>query len=374
MKRWRGWIVACAGWLWLAPLTGLDVRGGESLDIPAGEVINDDLICFARRVTIRGTVNGDVYAFGQTVDVEGDVAGTIFGAGRSVEVKSQTCQSVWAFGATVNLSGHARRNAGLFAGAIYVAKSARIEKELIGFGGQLDVLGTVDGRIRGNAGQFRLYGTGGSVDLTVNEDLFIAPEARVVGDLIVRSAKKFDLPDNLPVGGQKKIILIQGPGRKAGGGFPLFRLLLMLGSILCGTVLIALAPRYTRRVATTVIVKTGWSVVAGFVFLITAPLAAVIMIITLVGIPLAAFTLILWGIAIYLSTIVAGIALGTAAIKLVRKPEPAYDYLGMVSGIIILFGLSFIPLLGWVVKLAALVIGSGALVIGTRAYRCELKQ
>ena len=49
-----------------APVSATEIRDADTVTIAAGEVIDDDLVVFGRRVVIDGVVEGDVMAsFGE---------------------------------------------------------------------------------------------------------------------------------------------------------------------------------------------------------------------------------------------------------------------------------------------------------------------
>ncbi len=88
-----------------APARAFDSRSGESILIPAGEVIEDDLYLFGNTITIDGTVKGDVIAFGSTITIgqTGVVEGDLMGAGQSVIVNGQVQDDARIAGAVLLL-------------------------------------------------------------------------------------------------------------------------------------------------------------------------------------------------------------------------------------------------------------------------------
>ncbi len=47
--------VLAVSFLFITPVNAADIRNGERLTIPAGDVINDDLYLFGSNITIDGT-------------------------------------------------------------------------------------------------------------------------------------------------------------------------------------------------------------------------------------------------------------------------------------------------------------------------------
>ena len=71
----------------IAPVNAADIRSGDMLTVPAGDVINDDLYLLGSNITVDGLVNGDIIVFGDWITVNGDVNGSIIGAGKHIVVR-----------------------------------------------------------------------------------------------------------------------------------------------------------------------------------------------------------------------------------------------------------------------------------------------
>ncbi len=75
-----------------------DFRSGETVVIPADEVIDDDLFVTGQRVEVNGTVKGDLFAIGGEVFVNGTVEGSLFISGQTLVVNGQVNGSLYAGG------------------------------------------------------------------------------------------------------------------------------------------------------------------------------------------------------------------------------------------------------------------------------------
>src|SRR5262245_7501392 len=66
------------------PAQAVEFRSGDTVTVPAGTTIDDDLFAMGQSVTIAGQVNGEVYALGQTVTVTGAVQRDLIAAGQQL--------------------------------------------------------------------------------------------------------------------------------------------------------------------------------------------------------------------------------------------------------------------------------------------------
>ena len=63
------------------------VRFGSSINVPAGETMHGDAVCFGCSVNVDGTLTGDVVAFGGSVNVRGRISGDVVTFGGSVHAE-----------------------------------------------------------------------------------------------------------------------------------------------------------------------------------------------------------------------------------------------------------------------------------------------
>ena len=105
----------------------------------------------------------------------------------------------------------------------------------------------------------------------------------------------------------------------------------------------------------------GW----GILIAVGLPVASVVVLLTLVGIPLGLLGLLSLALLYSLGYVVAALALGRALIR-----EPTSRYVAFLAGFGILRLLGLIPVLGWLVTFLAAAYGLGALAMaGWRAAR-----
>ncbi len=117
----------------------------EDGDLPAGEVVDDDLFIFGDTVVVDGTVNGDVFAFGNTVTVNGAVNGSLFSGAQTVVVNGAVTGSVYTGTSFTQIGSRAEIGRNLFFGgfALDVQKGAAIGRDVAAGGYQAVFSGEV---------------------------------------------------------------------------------------------------------------------------------------------------------------------------------------------------------------------------------------
>ena len=128
--------------------------------------------------------------------------------------------------------------------------------------------------------------------------------------------------------------------------------------LLFGVVFIAIFPSWSAGAAKRVVESPGWSVVWGLVVLIAAPIAAIIALITVVGIPIGVASLAAYAVSLMLAINVSSLAVGGLAL---RGRYSIWAQLALGLAIVYLIGA--IPVLGWLVWIAVLLFGLGALAL-----------
>jgi len=138
-----------------------------------------------------------------------------------------------------------------------------------------------------------------------------------------------------------------------------------------GLLLVAIAPRQATKAAAAMTADAGWSILSAAIAFIAIPIAAVVALVTVVGVPLGvgvlAFMLpALW----FLGYLVGGLMLGTLIYSRTSESIRGNRYLAVVTGLAIVQLLILIPFLG--IPIAALtgLWGGGAVVLlAWRSFR-----
>lgn len=356
------------------PAHGLVVRTGDDVTIGRGEVVDDDLVAFAQRIDVQGTVRGDIIAFAQVVNIGGVIYGTVFTGASDVEITTERVNSVWAAGSRVDICGTVNHNVIIAGGNLDVCDGARIGRELHAYGGRLDLGGAVAGMTKGGIGTFTMSGSSGGLELDAGT-VTLHSSARVFGDLVVESEKEPQIAEGAVITGETRFEMPErGEEAKEAGSalvtaiaffVAIMRIVIFIAKVIVGIILIALVYGFVRRIMDTLIKKPWKSLGWGFLGLIVIPVAVVILFITVVGCPFAIFGLYIYSIITYLASIMVGLVLGEKIIRLFKKKGAISPYLSFIIGIAILFVVSFIPILNVIVTLLVTLFGAGAILLGS---------
>ncbi len=360
------------------PVFAFDMRSGDAVTVGSGETVNEDLYLAGRTVGSDGTVKADVFAAGQTVTIGGTVSDGVTAAGQTVIIGADVGNGVRAAGSTVDVSGMIGRDLVAGCSSLTVAQSASIAGDL-GFGASTAVIsGNVGGDVQGAAESVVIAGTiGGNVDLKVGT-LQIDPGANIGGNLTYTGSKEASIPSGVVRGSvtftqrEENARDDMHPGLRAIGPLAIFagltwRLIAYLMAFVTGLVLILLCPKRMAGASSAIRTATGSVAGYGAIALFLTPLAALVVCVTIVGIPVGIITMLLWGILLYLSQLPVSVFIGHMILGAHKPLESKGFMIGSLAlGLLLISLLRLIPLLGFLVALATALFGMGAFVIGER--------
>jgi cytoskeletal protein CcmA (bactofilin family) len=329
-------------------------------------------------VTLNEQVAGDAFVAGGRSRVDGRIAGDALVTGGTVEVRGEVDDDVYAAGGDVRIEASVLGNARAAGGAVAIEPGARVAGNATLAGGNVDVYGRVDGNLQAFGGRIRIDGVvGGDVEVA-SKDIRIGPEARIGGRLTYRSPHPPQVAEGAVVAGgiekQQRVWRDLGPesgiGRVVTG---VVRTLWFAGVLLVGVVIIALFPDFSREAAATVRSESLASIGLGLALLIAVPVVAVVLFVTIIGIPLGFAVLLGYGLILMLGYMTGALAFGDLLLARVRPAEAGAAGWRMLFLLLALVVIALLRRVPWIGELAVFVLflaGLGAFALrGVRRYR-----
>ena len=374
MARSAIWCL-CLMLLVSSPVLATEFRVGKSVSIAVDEVIDDDLLVAANSVLIAGKVTGDVFAAGQTVRVTGPVGGSVMAAGRDVRVTGDVEGSVWAAGQSVSLSGSVGRNAAAAGQTVVIEETADIGRDLHAAGNTLDVDGDVGGRVSLAAQTAAVRGDIGGTLRFQGDSLSLGPGARVGGDLVYRSPEEAEIAAGAEISGKTQKLAprprsTREPRKPRSPVIP--AVIFFVTVFACGVIGLAAAPRFFVDAANAVGNRPWWNLLLGLLALIVLPITAVVVCVTVIGLPLGILALVLWGAALLLSGVPVGTSVGRWLLAKLGSVGPS-AYAGLFLGLLLLTLVGFVPYLGGLTKVLTVLFGLGVYARAAKGVLAEMR-
>ena len=341
-----------------SPAYAFESRAGSSVNV--SDAVRDDLYAAGGMVEVTAEVDGDVVATGGTIILSGRTSGGILAAGGTVQVGGTVGRSVRAAAGTLTVDARVASDAVIAGGNVDVVGQAIIGRDLVAAGGNVEVAGSIGRNAILSGGNVTIGGTvQGNVEVQAGR-LVVLPAARIAGSLRHNGDARVDIQEGAQIsGGVQRTSAMRraGPMAFGLGG----RVVELLWLLVVGFVLIAIAPAAVWRVSARVGRHFWMNLLTGFVLLVVVPAAAILLLITVVGIPLAALVMAFYLVTLYLGQVaVAGWA-GARIVSGLQRGGAGSPYLAFTIGAIVLVVLFTLPFLGPIARLLALLVGFGAL-------------
>ena len=353
----------------------ISCRGGDYSEerkvkrvfLAANEVHEGWYFAAGDQVVIEGTVNGDAYVAGGVVEVNGTINGDLLVAGGQITIDGNVSDDIRAAGGSLRFNGKVGKNISSAGGAIVTGKSAAIGGSVLAACGTFQAGGTIAREAKVAAGDMSVSGTiNGNVDFG-GDNFSLLPGAKIGGNLhaLVREKEHVEITEGKVLG--KVDIVERGmrPHRHILGFRPWFfwsKILWAFSLLLTGLVLIFVFPKQLVEIGTTINQHPGKSFLWGVVGLILIPIASVILLVTIIGIPLGLLlmTMFLW--IAYLTQLSLGVFLGHRLFGIEGKTRWNVFWVFAV-GLLIVQALTFVPYVRPLVFLAGLIFGFGAILL-----------
>jgi hypothetical protein len=360
--RARSWflamslVVACP-----FPALAFVSRSGHTVSI--SQTVEDDLYLAGGIVISTATVDGDVVAAGGQVDLAGQTTGGVLAAGGTVRVGGTIGRALRAAAGSLRVEAKTGGDAILSGGIVSVGPGAQIGRDLVVAGETVIVSGAVGRNARLRGGDVTIGGAvQGDADIRARK-IILLPAARIAGRLRYASEQPVEIQSGARIaGGTERIPFAEEHAGGTGGGFWL-RLIEGVALLALGLVLLGVTPHGTSAVIHEAEARFGRSLLSGFILLVTVPVAALLVVCTVIGIPLSVMAMLLYLATLYPSQVFAAGWLGDQILRWSRRSEAGFRarFLPLVIGTVILVLLFAIPYAGWVFRLVAIFVGFGAL-------------
>ncbi len=324
--------------------TGTYYAAGQTVTVDGD--VSGDVVCAAQTVTINGSVGGDVLCAGQTITINGAVGGSVRSAGQVVNVNGTVGRNVTAAGQDVT-----------------VGSASKVGGDMAAAGAGVNVNAPVTGTLYAGGQNLALNAAvGGDVGFW-GQDLSLGNAAQIGGNLVYTSKNTFAI-DKAKVAGT--VTRHEPPATKPAAPSAASRLAMLLYWIVAGlaTALVAvwLTPRLVRAVTGPMLRRWPASAGWGLAVLLLGPAVFVVLLITVIGIPVALIAGAFWLLVLLTSQLFAGVAVGR--LILTREDDNRRGMaLAALVGVPLVMLAVWVPVLGVLVGLAAAIWTFGGVVL-----------
>jgi len=338
--------------------------------VPPGDTVNDDVYAATSEVAVGGVITGDAFFACQKYSLSGNILGSLNSGSQYATVRGDVGGSARIFAQTVIIDAAIGRNLVAFGEDIDLSEASRVGKDVTIMGGRVSLSGEIDGNAEVRCNELFISGViNGNLKIEAQK-ISILPPAAIAGNIDYKSKTEISISDGVNVGGEVNWKEVKPEEEEGKGGINVgIRIMLFLASFVTGLLLIGLINRHTRAASAQITLKPLMSLGVGFVSFCAIPIAIVVLLVTLVGIPAAIIMLFAYTIFFYIAKVYVSIALGRIILRALRKDSDPRQGWSLLLGLVILTILFMIPVLGTVIYFLVIFWGFGAILLGIRECR-----
>jgi len=348
----------------------------ESVYIPKDEIVEGSLYSAGASITIEGTVKGDVVCAAQSLVINGRVDGDVICAGQSITINGPVGGSVRVAGNTIILNGAIARTAMAAGANVTISPQANIGWDALIASAFPEIRGNIKRDLYGAGSFFTLAGPVNRHVLLYMDDrqmpedrsaLTINKEASIGGNLTYTAMRDAQIENAEVIKGSVERKNLEwknrGEAKDVAGAWAWFNLIGIFSALVVGLLLVSWLPKPIHDITDGMLTKPLPSLGWGILVLILIPIASLLILFTVIGIPLSILSIGTLLLLVYPSVILSGIAIG-------RKLNNALPFMhkwhnslmaAMIVGIIVSRLIFSIPVLGWFLCFLALLWGLGGI-------------
>lgn len=332
------------------------VRGGDTVSISSGQLVEDDLYAYGGTVTNSGIIEEDMYAIGGSVVVNGLVGTDLTVIGGSTQVYSTIGDDARIVTGEAVIGDEIKGDLFVIAGVLNLLSSAKVDGNVYFYGGQANIDGAVNGSVMGTAERFNLNGSvGGGVDVQGMVDL--GDTANITGDLHYSSVQELSRAQNAVVEGTISRADIMATPTTASD-------LPMMSFIIWSFTSLAVYLLFRRNlgsISAAVRKDLAKSLLFGLIALMLIPVVSVILMVTILGVWFGIMTLLAWLALLITSIFLLPIVVGDQIMTYI-KPRPLNWYV-VLLGVLVTVAVSHIPYIGGLLLFLSIATVAGHLLL-----------
>lgn len=344
---------------------GVSLAAGGQAGPPTTPPGADNYYAAGNHVEISAPMPRDVVVAGREIDIRQTVAGDILAAGWRVALTARADDDVRIAAGTVIVNAPVKGDLTVAGGDVTVGEAATISGRSWITGRIVRIQGTAEREMRVAGADVTLSGELRQPVEIVADRLEITPSARVLAPLRYKGASEPVIGKGAIVNGPITYDKIARRDVERARAFPVgSTVLFSIHVLFAGWLVLMLAPRVEASVVDTLRRRPGRSLLLGFALFFSTPAAAILLVVSVMGMPLGFVLAAVYAVALFAAVLATAFFVGDAEAKLLyygpvttRGQQVAM----LAAGVLTLALLR--AAIGSLVVFASIVFGLGALAL-----------
>ncbi len=356
MNKKRAIFAICAFGLSLAitvqaaEFVGSSEENSGNVTIGASET-HKNLYTAGGMLNVNGNTQGDLAAVGGNLTVLGDVEKDVMLAGGTIIVSGNIGEDARIVGGNITITGPVGGDLVVVGGNLTVSEKAAVGSDAVLAGGNIQINAPVSGSLRIYGGNVEINGkVSGNVYVRASEGLKFGSNAEVLGAVVYKGVKEAVVAEGAKVPTIEFTKMENRSVNKAAGIITVAFFIKLAAWFLAGWVLMRFAKSLVIRTAEEIRQKPWEHAGIGLAALISIPIAAILMLLTVVGYYLAFATFAAYGLMLILANILAAVVLGYLSLYYLTKTSENHpNWQVVLIGVVLWSLIKLIPIVGWIV-------------------------
>ncbi len=348
-----------------APVPAQQVGGNVVLDTSAAE----DQYLAGGSVTLRADAAGDVIAAGGRILLDGRIDGDVNAAGGMIDLFGRVADDARLAGGRLTVGAEVGGDLIVAGGSVALQRDTTVTGRAWLTGGKLEINGHIGGDLKATGGRVELNASVDGNTTVTAERVRIGPKAQITGKFTYRSPREAVIEQGAKITGTVEHLPYRGPmgfsgsdpaAASAVGG------VWTLGLIVTGAVLVLMFPAGTAQLTANLRDTPGRAAWVGFALLAAVPVAALLCVVLIIAIPLGLALGALYPIALIAGYLTGALWLaegGLGRFAAAHAERTGWRAGSLAIVLVALAAVGWVPILGWLVFFAILVLGLGALAL-----------
>lgn len=350
------------------PAHALVYKQAEALTDPAGAAYPEERVIVTRTAELSGAYGDDVLVVAsESLQLHGTFANDVWVLGSDVRVGGQVADHLRVAGNSFTLSGTVSNKLDAVGAALQISDTAVVRGGAWLVGESVVVAGSVEGPLTITAQDVTLAGSVRGPMRIIASDIVVLSSARIEGDIVYNADRDLVLDPTVHLSGtlsrgspseDQESAPAPGLGARVAS-----RAVWLAAAMLVGWPLVALFPRFMGRAVRLARSSTLRCCFVGAAAFCLLPMGAILLMVTVVGMPLGLLVLLTYGMLLYLSQFVIALTAGSAILRWRGHQSLARVFLILLLGLLLLYILTALPMVGLACWLATAFLGLGGLLL-----------
>jgi cytoskeletal protein CcmA (bactofilin family) len=327
-------------------------KAENNLIVASSDNVTGNAYLAGNTVVINGLINGDLFVGGNTININGVVLGDVMAGANSVIINGNVTGDVRAAGSIVTIKGIVGGEVLTGAGMLELNSGSSVGEVNAGASNVI-LAGIVNGNVSINAENITVEKTSainGFLNYTSSNDAIITNSSVITGFV----QKNLPSESNRFSTEKQMTIPIMGIG--------FFGWLLSLAStLLSGYVLVRISKRLIENVKKSMSEDVVNKLLKGLGFIVLIPILCIIGLISMIASPLSMISIALYAIVLYVAGVLSAFFVGSKVLEFLKTSKQSL-MIELLTGVIILELLDYVPVLGGIIKFLILLVSVSALI------------